>query len=474
MSSNTSSSLASAEDLRQLAADLAAAERHIARAVVAAGRLAGSGVCEEVEGLPLDMFIGLAVRLTGADRAMIVGAGEALRHMPVMTQLFLEGALSWGQVRRIVSAVRGLRLADRAELDERIGATAQQWNGVGAFGPDQLCDAIDAAAAELRAPRTIERREAAARQANFLSVQRSLLGRVQLFGDYDEVTAAPIVTMLEAAAGAPSGCGADAEATPATAQPDAASAGQDDAAPADQRDATSGDEVRADAGDEPAPRATRRGGQYAQSLADVAAAYLAGGLGASRARPLITAHVDLSQVHVNNAGVIELNVRGPLPRISLAALELLSTDADCRVVLFDGKRPLAVSRKLHAEDLPDDVAFAVGARDLGDRWPASNDPLGHTENHHITWRSRGGVHHVDDIVRLARRHHRLLHDHQWQMRLNPKTGMLTITRGRRVWRSLPRGTPLSQPANGPPVPPPGRRRRAFTPEPNATPDQLPF
>ena len=162
-------------------------------------------------------------------------------------------------------------------------------------------------------------------------------------------------------------------------------------------------------------------------------------MGATRARPLINVHVDFSQLTVNNAGMLELNVRGPLPRISLATLELLSRDADCRAVIFDGKRPLAVSRKLRAKDIPADVAFAAGARDHGDRWPGSRDPVGSTENHHIKPRSKGGLHFIDDLVRLSRRHHVIGHKHQWKMRLDPRTGIFTITRGKRTWRSLPRG-----------------------------------
>lgn len=416
MASNTSTTVTAA-DLKQVAADLAAAEHHLAKAVLAAGRLAGSGVCERVEGLPLELFIGLATHMTGADRSVLIGAGQVLLQMPLTARLFEQGAVSWSQVRRIVRAARSLRAEQRAELDERIAASAEQYGDVDAFGPDGLCDAVDAAADDLRAPRSIERREAAATQANFLAVQRTLLKRVQIYADYDEVSAAPIVDMLDAAAGQPHGCGDGA-------------AGAEPAEP------------------EPAPvaeRPTRRGQQYADALREVAATYLGGGAGANRARPLINVFFDLSQFSVNNAGMIELNVRGPIPRISLAALDALSRDADCRAVLFDGKRPLAVSRKRHAKNIPSDVSFAVEARDMGDRWPGSNDPLGHTENHHITPRARGGLHSVDDIVRLSRRYHRLGHDQSWQMRLDPKSGMFTITRGKRTWRSLPRGTPLAQP-----------------------------
>lgn len=405
-----------------LAAEISAAEHHLARAVLVAGRLAGSGVCEKVEGLPLDLFLGLAARVTGADRSVLIGAGQVLVQMPLTAALFERGAVSWSQVRRIAKAARSLRADQRAALDERVAATAAEFNGVDAFGPDQLCDAVEAAANDLRAPRSVEQREAAAGRANFLSVQRTLFERVQFYGDFDEVSAAPIIDMLDAAAGQPHECGEDAPSP----------------------DAEGETPAQSEAPDAPAS-STRRGSQYAQALQTIAAAYLGGGLGAARARPLLNVFVDFSQISVNNAGMLELNVRGPIPRISLAALELLATDADCRAVVFDGKRPLAVSRKLHAKDIPSDVAFAAGARDLGDRWPGSTDPLGHTENHHITHRSRGGLHNIDDIVRFSRRHHRLGHEHGWQMRLDPKSGVLTITRGKRTWRSVPRGTPLARP-----------------------------
>ncbi|HVM21048.1 MAG TPA: DUF222 domain-containing protein, partial [Egibacteraceae bacterium] len=192
-----------AEDLKGLVADLAAAERHLARAVVAAGRIAGSGVCERVEGLPLDLFIGLACRLTGADRNVVIGAGQTLRHLPATAQLFVDGAISWGQVRRIVAAAKRLRVAQRAVLDARIAASVDQYGSADVYGPDDLCDAVDAAADELRSPASVDRREQTAHHTNYLQVQRSLFDRVQLYADLDAATAAPIINALDAAAGAP-------------------------------------------------------------------------------------------------------------------------------------------------------------------------------------------------------------------------------------------------------------------------------
>ncbi|MBA2530309.1 MAG: hypothetical protein H0V19_10210, partial [Euzebyales bacterium] len=60
--------MTAAAELAALVDAVREAERHLARAVTLAGRLAGSGASERVEGLPLEHFLGLVARLTGADR----------------------------------------------------------------------------------------------------------------------------------------------------------------------------------------------------------------------------------------------------------------------------------------------------------------------------------------------------------------------------------------------------------------------
>ncbi|MBA2529093.1 MAG: HNH endonuclease, partial [Euzebyales bacterium] len=109
------------------------------------------------------------------------------------------------------------------------------------------------------------------------------------------------------------------------------------------------------------------------------------------------------------------------------------------VVLFDGARPLAVSKKVRAAAIPADTRLAVHARDRGCRFPGSADPLAHCDLHHIE-RQRGGDHHPDNLVAVSRRHHTLIHRHGWTLSLNHASGQITAWRGRRRWRSLPRGT----------------------------------
>src|SRR5688500_7350157 len=97
---------------------------------MAAGELAGSGASERIEGLPLELLLSLACRLTGSDRRMLIAAGETLADMTATAALFRDAAISWGQVRAITGAVRRLSAADRAELDGRIAASAAKYGGV--------------------------------------------------------------------------------------------------------------------------------------------------------------------------------------------------------------------------------------------------------------------------------------------------------------------------------------------------------
>jgi hypothetical protein len=450
------------QDLAALFDHLKAAERSIAAAVRLAGRLASSGVAERVEGGALDWAISMACRWTGSDARTIVGAGEMLAHLPTTDRLFTQGLISWGQVRRITAAARRLTVQQRATLDGQVAAAVDRYDGIDAFDPDHLCDAVDLAVEDLRGARERERQERAAARENLLSVQLRTDGGSTGYWSGDAVGTAPILNAIAAARPVP------------VATPD---------------------------GEREPDAPTRQGAQQFAALHDICAEYLAGtnsdlvpasgnadagsetdapvdgvpdGSSATRhpllprrlrrrrAEPLLTLHVDVSQAHVDPTGIIQLNVPGALPRISAALLEILARDADFQAVLFDGKRPLAVSRKLRAKDIPADVRTAVAARDMGDRWPGSRAPIGWTEPHHITMRSRGGLHHVDDLISLTRAHHTTTHNRGWTITLNKHTGEARFRRRGRTWRSLPRDTRLPPPDTPPP------------PDPDPTPPGLPF
>jgi hypothetical protein len=457
------------DDLQALYRDLQAAERAIASAVRRAGTLASSGVAERVEAGSLDWAISMACRWTGADARTIVGAGEMLQHLPTVADHFARGLVSWGQVRRITFAARKLSIEQRAELDARFAAAADRYDGVDAYDPDHLCDAVDAAAEEVRGATALERSERAAARDGFLSIQGRTDGGSTGYWSADAVTSAVITNALQAArpvpaatadrkSGAPTNQGrqqlealaevcsdyllADTTDEDSTGQPDAAGepdngdgGRDDDGRPAGGEGATRHPDLRR--------RGRRRRGRY-----------------------LINLHFDLSQVSISPTGVLELNVPGPLPRISAAALEILARDADFAAVLFDGKRPLATAAKLYGKDVPADVRFAVRARDSADRWPGSRQPVTRTEPHHIVERARDGTHDPDNLACLTRRPHTNVHDNGWRLRLNNRTGELRVTRRGRTWRSLPRSTGL----------PPARDAGDLAEQPTGEnpPPQLPF
>jgi hypothetical protein len=116
--------------------------------VLLAGELSGVGVCERVEGLSLEQFLGLRHRMPQGDIRMLITAGQVLGYLPATRMLYAQDKLSWGQVRRITMAARRLTVAQRGELDGRVQATVAERGGVDSFDPDGLVDAVDMAVAD--------------------------------------------------------------------------------------------------------------------------------------------------------------------------------------------------------------------------------------------------------------------------------------------------------------------------------------
>src|SRR5699024_9792609 len=104
-----------------------------------------------------------------------------------------------------------------------------------------------------------------------------------------------------------------------------------------------------------------------------------------------------------------------------------------------------------ANNIPAVTRFAVAARDMGDRWPASQAPWEHCDAHHIRERRNGGTHDPDNLICTSRGAHVGIHAHDWDVTLDGATGVATFTRGDRKFQSLPRGrthrTPRDQRAD---------------------------
>ena len=67
--------------------------------------------------------------------------------------------------------------------------------------------------------------------------------------------------------------------------------------------------------------------------------------------------------------------------------------------------------------------------------PGCQVPFDRCQPHHIHWWRHGGTTDLDNLVPLCARDHHRVHDHGWQLHLDPTTRHLTVT--------LPDGTVMS-------------------------------
>ena len=363
------------------------------------GEVLGTGIVEQLEGLPIDAWLALRARMVGCDRATLLTAADVLRHMPICWSAFVDGQLSWGLVRHLATRLGKRSRADRYTIDARIGATCATWDGLDVYDPDRLRAVIDRAIWDLDPVADRERAEDDSESASFVAIQPSFDGRVTGGFDLDPVAGATLLNGLDAAT--PDG--------PVKTRPQRRVAG----------------------------------------LVTLAETFLAGSRPGA-AKPTVVVTVDLASITPTSAGVLDLQVPGGIaPVLTARTIDALAADADLRAVVCDGYRPLTVTRKRTAADLPADIRTAVLARDVVDRFPGSDRPITHV--HHTRPRGTGGDHHIDGLIGLSDRSHGIVHDHGWACRHDPDTGVFTITRHGVTWRSIPQTTPL-QPA--PPGDPP--------------------
>ena len=428
-----------AEAWSQLCAALDEQARLQARIVGLAGRVARSGTIERIEGLTLDMALSLTHRLRRGDRSMLLTAADVLADMPATRGLFDDGVVSWSQVRGVVGESRGLTKTERALLDARVAASVDR---VEKMDPDEFVDQVSVEVADLRDPRSAEHAEQRQARQNFLWGQPGMFDSGTLYGGLDNVSLAALLNNVDRAAPADDGRplsqrradGLLALVTHRCGAGQAAGHGEDDSGGLDDRDDCAEAHV-----------AARSDGARAAAPADGCSAVAR----RSRGHPLLgRAHgdyvvlLDWRDVSINAAGVLQMNAPGCLPTVSAALLESLAAGgATVRAVLMDGARPLAVTPKVWAKELPRDVRLAVKARDRADRFPGSRKPIEHI--HHFDKKHRG--HHVDQLAGLSGTSHTRVHRHQWKISHDPASGEMTFTRGDRTWTTLPRGTRLRRP-----------------------------
>jgi Domain of unknown function (DUF222)/HNH endonuclease len=95
------------------------------------------------------------------------------------------------------------------------------------------------------------------------------------------------------------------------------------------------------------------------------------------------------------------------------------------VVLGANSEPLDVGR-LHRLVTPA-IRRALNLRDGGCRFPTCDRPVTWCDAHHLVSWVQGGPTSVDNMILLCRRHHVLVHEHRWTIRLDRHTGTVTAT-----------------------------------------------
>lgn len=194
---------AEAARLEALIARFRTVEREMAAAVLEANELAADGVAERVAGQPLTFVLGVACRQTGADRGMLATAGDVLDDMPVLRSWCADGKVSWGEVRAIAKALGKRSAADRGEVDQRLAATFPDGSGPQVMDPDELIDTARAAVADCRHRAEVERDQAEGIAESFVSIHRDFFGGARAYAELDPVTAAGVLTGLDAACPTP-------------------------------------------------------------------------------------------------------------------------------------------------------------------------------------------------------------------------------------------------------------------------------
>ena len=77
--------------------------------------------------------------------------------------------------------------------------------------------------------------------------------------------------------------------------------------------------------------------------------------------------------------------------------------------------PLSVGRATRT--IPVGIRTALCLRDKGCRFPGCDRPIAWTDGHHIIHWADGGPTELDNLVSLCRRHHRVVHEQGWRIRM---------------------------------------------------------
>jgi hypothetical protein len=173
-------------ELAQLLERLREVDRLLAGALDDLLLLQDSCLAETATGAPLERWLAVVARRTGADRRMLATAARACRRLPTLHAAFGEGRVSWAQVRAVALAVERVpgHLDDAVDAEIAEVLLASDGDGPPAE-PDDLVRAIGWALTALAPDEAGARSTGPAPEADWLAMQPRLDGSGgQVHGDF--------------------------------------------------------------------------------------------------------------------------------------------------------------------------------------------------------------------------------------------------------------------------------------------------
>jgi hypothetical protein len=155
-----------------------------------------------------------------------------------------------------------------------------------------------------------------------------------------------------------------------------------------------------------------------------------------RHRPHVNVVVDLEELEHRGAGRV---LDGPY--LDTATIERILCDAGVHRVVTSGRSSILDFGRT-TRTIPAALWSALVLRDETCRFPGCDRPSHWCEGHHIEHWSHGGETNLANLVLGCSRHHHLLHQSGWHVKLLPDaTVEVTTPDGRVLTSHPPRGSP---------------------------------
>ena len=127
-------------------------------------------------------------------------------------------------------------------------------------------------------------------------------------------------------------------------------------------------------------------------------------------------------------------------QLAEAAARRLLCDSALVATLFDGPNEV-LDANAAAERFSPAQRRAIAARDEHCVFPSCRRAPRLCDAHHLEWRSRGGPTVAENGALLCRFHHRLVHEHGWDLEVDDRGHWCAIDRHGQTWTGRPSGLP---------------------------------